>query len=175
MKNIFDYKVEKIGSNITLSFNINEEEFNYLKINILGKSILFTDREDWSNEKIVSAYRSQYHVEECFKQMKDTEYLSFVPIRHFTDKHITVHAFYCVLALTLASVLNLEFKRMGHEVSINQMLKELSSVQQIINYYNINDKKKFTKTTTFSKSDDVLDNVIDKYIQKYNLYKYAYK
>jgi hypothetical protein len=30
IKNIFDYKVEKIGSNITLSFNINEEKFNNL-------------------------------------------------------------------------------------------------------------------------------------------------
>jgi hypothetical protein len=64
---------------------------------------------------------------------------------------------------------------MGHEVSINQMLKELSSVQQVINYYNIDDKKKFTKTTTFSKSSNIFGNVFDKYIQKYNLYKYAYK
>jgi transposase len=175
MNKIFDYKVEKIDGNITLSYNINEGKFSYLKQNILGKSILFTDRDDWSNERIVSAYRSQYHVEECFKQMKDTEYLSFVPIRHFTDKHITVHAFYCVLALTLASVLNLEFKRMGYEVSIHQMLKELSDVKQVINYYNIEDKKKITKTITFSKSEENFDNIIDNYINKYNLYNYAYK
>ncbi|MDR2354012.1 MAG: hypothetical protein LBF22_12845 [Deltaproteobacteria bacterium] len=124
------FKYNSLGYHIiSRRGNINEEEFNNLKLNFLRKSILFADRDDWSNEKIVSTYRSQHHVEECFKQMKDTEFLSFVPIRHFTDKHIIVHAFYYVLALTLASVLNLEFKRMGHEVSINQMLKELSSGQ----------------------------------------------
>jgi transposase len=54
-----------------------------LKNIYFGKSVLFTDRHDWSNEKIVGAYRSQYHLEECKKQMKNSEFLSFVPIRHF--------------------------------------------------------------------------------------------
>ena len=69
-----------------------------------SKSVLFTDRDDWTNERIVGAYRLQYHVEEAFKQMKDTKYLSFRPIRHFTDNHIRVHTFYCVLALTLSGL-----------------------------------------------------------------------
>jgi transposase len=36
-----------------------------------------------SNEQIVKAYRSQYHVEDAFQQMKDTKYLSFRPMHHY--------------------------------------------------------------------------------------------
>ncbi|MDR1085999.1 MAG: transposase [Deltaproteobacteria bacterium] len=76
-----------------------------MKNNYLGKTILFSNRNDWSNEQIVAAYRAQFHVEEDFKQMKNIKYLSFRPVRHFTDRTIRVHAFYCVLALTLCCLL----------------------------------------------------------------------
>jgi hypothetical protein len=60
-------------------------------------------------------------------------------------------------------------------LSIRQMLKEMSSVKEVINYYYTHDKKKTTKTITFSKSEENFDNIIDKYLKKYNLYQYAYK
>jgi transposase len=170
MKTIFEYHVWSNDNNISFSFNINEQKFNYIKENILGKSALFTDRHEWTNEQIVGAYRAQYHVEECFKQMKNKDYLSFIPIRHYTDKHISVHSFYCVLALTLASVLNLEFKRMGHKISINQMLKELSSIKQVDSYYLIN-KKSVKKTSTCTK----IEGIVKEYIDKYDLFKYTFK
>jgi transposase len=87
--------------------------FDALKVRKLGKSILFTDRFDWTNEKIVGAYHRQYHVEDAFQQMKDTKYLSFRPIYHFTDAYIRVHALYCVIALTLASLFNKEVEALG--------------------------------------------------------------
>ena len=45
----------------------------------LGKTILFTDTADWSDEEIVLAYRSQHHIEEPFKQMKNPHFLRFTP------------------------------------------------------------------------------------------------
>ncbi|MDR1873075.1 MAG: IS1634 family transposase [Deltaproteobacteria bacterium] len=170
MKNIFEYDIKTNNGYISLDFNINEEKFSYIKDHILGKSVLFTDRHEWTNEQIVGAYRAQYHVEECFKQMKNNDYLTFTPIRHYTDKHIAVHSFYCVLALTLASVLNLEFKRMGYKISINTMLKELVKIKQVINYYILSNKN-INKTTTFTE----IKGIVKEYIDKYNLLKHASK
>jgi transposase len=170
MSFIFDCNVTVNKGHLKLNYQVSKEKFDYIKEHVLGKSILFTDRHDWTNEKIVSAYRAQYHVEECFKQMENNKFLSFVPIRHFKDDHIAVHAFYCVLALTLSSLLNLEFKRMGYNISINQMLKELNDFQQVISYYNIKDKI-IKELYSLTEPTEKVHN----YFIKYNLYKYSYK
>jgi len=81
-----------------LTFSCCDERLAALQERVLGKTVLFTDRKRWSNEQIVSAYHSQYHVEEAFKQMKDTVFLSFRPLRHFTDDKTRVHAFCFALA-----------------------------------------------------------------------------
>ena len=90
---------------------------------------------NWSNEQIVGAYRSQYHVEETFKQMKNTDYLTFRLVRHFTDANIRVHAFYCVLALTLTCLLNKELEQMGHTISIHRMLDKFQEARQVVSVY----------------------------------------
>ncbi|MDR2200194.1 MAG: IS1634 family transposase [Deltaproteobacteria bacterium] len=169
MKRVFEYDVESVEGNVTLSYRFNHEGFDNLKEHILGKSILFTDRDNWSNEQIVSAYRAQYHVEECFKQMKHKSYLSFIPIRHYTDRHIIVHAFYCVLALILTSLLNLEFKRMGYNITINKMIEDLSEIDYTHIYYN--QKGKMIVKNAFYPAE----GVYKEYLEKYNLYKYIKK
>lgn len=50
-------------------------------------------------------YRSQETVEADFRQMKDPKAVSFSPMFHFTDQKIRVHAFYCVLALSVTRVM----------------------------------------------------------------------
>src|SRR5208337_4781374 len=101
----------------------------------LGKTLLFTDNADWSNEEIVLGYRAQHHIETAFRDMKNPHFLGWSPMFHqarpsrldtaklasfnfvlirqcpgacsgvvyWTDSKIRVHAFYCVLALTLTS------------------------------------------------------------------------
>jgi transposase len=89
------------GADNRLDYSFNRTGFRELKEKRLGKSILYTSRSDCTAEKIVLAYRSQYLVEEAFRWMKNVKYLSFLPIHHFTDGKIRVHAFYCVLALLI--------------------------------------------------------------------------
>ena len=64
----------------------------------LGKTILFTDNEDWTDEEIVLGYRAQHHIESAFRDMKNPHFLGWSPMFHWTDSKIRVHAFYCVLA-----------------------------------------------------------------------------
>jgi hypothetical protein len=39
----------------------------------------------------VLAYRSQYHIENAFRQMKNPHFLGWSPMYHWTDSKIQVH------------------------------------------------------------------------------------
>lgn len=101
----------------------------------LGKRILFTDQSSWTNEQIVLAYRSQSHVEDAFADMKDPHFLSWEPMFHWTDSKIRVHAFYCVLALMLGSLLQRRASQNGLPLSLQALLKALSGIQEVTNFF----------------------------------------
>lgn len=101
----------------------------------LGKTVLFTDRHDWPTEAIVAAYRGQAAIENAFKEMKDPHFLSWQPLFHWTDQKIRVHAFYCVLALTLVALLRRSLARQGIELSAAAMLTALGGIDQVLHLY----------------------------------------
>jgi len=169
MRHIFDYHVGEEHGIPMITFSMNTDKIQVLKERVLGKSILYTDHEDWDNEKIVATYRSQYHIEDCFKQMKDKNHLGFRPLYHWTDAMVRVHAFYCVLALLLCSILNRELEKLGHKNSINRMLSMLQEVQQVITVFP--KKRGKVSKSSFSK----LDGDAKQMIEKLDLMKYQLK
>jgi transposase len=171
MKNVFVYKVDSGNDTPTLEYYLDCDIYQYIINKHLGKSILFTNRSDWSNEQIVSTYRSQFHVEENFKQLKNINYLSFRPVRHFTDRTIRVHAFYCVIALTLSSLLRLEMEKLGHKMSINALLKELSQARQSLHIYLNGPDSKAKIVSAISDAPKAAED----YIAAYGLKKYILK
>ncbi len=94
-------------------------------------TILFTDNADWSDAEIVRGYRSQYHVEGAFRQMKNPDYISIRPQFHWTDQKIEVHVFCCVLGLLLCSLLQRELRRQGLDHSIPRMLELLNGIREV--------------------------------------------
>ena len=54
---------------------------------------------------------------------------------HWTDSKIQVHAFYCVLALLLTSLLQRELARLGEQWSVNRILEELGGIQETLIVY----------------------------------------
>jgi transposase len=170
MKSLFNWNVAELKrGHIQLDYSFNESNFCDLKQKRLGRSILFTSHSDWSTEKIVLAYRSQYHVEEAFRRMKNNKYLSFRPVHHFTDDKIRVHAFYCVLALLIVSLLHRELEGMGYKMSAERMLDGLQLVKQVITYFpSIGNKKRCV--SSFSE----IDGFAKEYIGKHNLKQFAY-
>jgi transposase len=163
MKEIFDFAVTgEPNQTPGMTFSLNNERWAGLQERALGKTMLFTDQCGWSNEQIVKAYRSQYHVEDAFKQMKDTKYLSFRPMRHFTDDHIRVHAFYCVLALALTGLLNKELEQMGYKISVRRMLDLFQSPQQVVSVFTSSEGKPLVKTA-YSRFEGVAKEYFDKY------------
>lgn len=135
MKEIFKYEVIEKDKNLYLTFGSSEETLERIRLEQLGKTALFTDRSDFTNEEIINAYRSAWHVESAFKQMKDTEHLAVRPMFHWTDEKIRVHIFTCVLAYRLCSLLNKELSDKGITLSVNKMLNEMTSIRKITTFF----------------------------------------
>ena len=114
--------------------------YEQLKRSRLGKRILCTDNEAWSSEEIILASRVQHHVERAFKQMKNPHWVSFSPAFHWTDQKLRVHAFYCVPALLLSSVLQCKAAHGGLKLTIEKLPAELSGVTELINLFAAPDK-----------------------------------
>jgi len=128
-------EIKEVGSNIILEYFIDHDALDNYKDKYLGKNILFTDHTDWSTEDIVSAYRGQSQIEDAFKRMKDPHFLSWSPQYHWTDQKIEVHAFYCVLALTLAALARRKAALAGVDLSIPKMLEELADIKNVAHIY----------------------------------------
>ncbi len=132
---ILKAEVQVADKGLELNYGTDQTALDQLCQLQFGKTILFTDNSDWPDEQIVLAYRSQYHIEDAFKQMKHPHFLGWSPMYHWTDSKIQVHAFYCVLALLLTSLLQRELARKGEPLSINRMLEELGGIRETLVVY----------------------------------------
>jgi transposase len=135
MKDLIEAAVYLQGGKPRLRYHVKESAWNRLQRTLLGKNILFTDQESWSDEEIVHGYRGQHHIEEAFKRMKNPHFVSWRPLYHWTDQKIRVHAFYCVLALLLSSLLRRTLAQKGIDLSIVRILSTLSQIKEVALIY----------------------------------------
>ena len=136
MGDIFEYEITTHNNGIPfLKYSLDISSLENIQTTILGKTVLFTNRHDWANEKIVASYRSAWHVEHTFRQMKDTDHLTVRPLFHWTDQKIKVHIFYCVLAYRLCCLLKKELLAEGITDSLNQILEQLHGLKYIITIF----------------------------------------
>jgi len=115
-----------------LTYRVNTSGIDHLCRTLFGKTIIFTDRDDWSDEDIVIGYRGQYKIESAFRDMKNSHFISWQPMFHWTDQKIRVHAFYSVLALTLTSLLHKILHQAGLDVSTHEALEQLSDIREVL-------------------------------------------
>jgi transposase len=135
MAQLLKVSVKPKGKRLVLTYRTDAAALARIHQQQLGKRILFTDQKDWSDDQIVLAYRSQSHVEDAFRAMKDPHFLSWEPMFHWTDSKIRVHAFYCVLALILASLLQRQAAQNGIALSVKAMFEALNGIGEVINIY----------------------------------------
>ena len=135
VERILKTEIQPVDKGLELTFRTDQVALEQLCRVQFGKTILFTDNSGWTDDQIVSAYRSQYHIEDAFKQMKDPHFLGWSPMFHWTDSKIQVHAFYCVLALLLTSLLQRELAQKGERLSINRLLEELGGIRETVVVY----------------------------------------
>ena len=118
-----------------LCYELDSDSLGELADTCLGKNIIITDREDWDDESIISAYRSQFIIEEVFKEMKDRQTGSWWPLHHWTDSKITVHGLYCSVALLLRALVFRRVRQAGIPLSMPRLLSELDDIREVVNIY----------------------------------------
>ena len=134
LKSLLRYEI-KPGSVPRLTCRTDTNALARLIKTHLGKTILFTDNNDWTNEEIVSGYRAQHHIESAFRDMKNPHFLGWSPMFHWTDSKIRVHAFYCVLALILTSLLRRTLHQKGLDLSMRRMFELLGEIKEVLVLY----------------------------------------
>lgn len=118
-----------------LCFHTDSQALAKLIEKNLGKNILFTDNDDWKDEEIILAYRAQHHIETAFRNMKNPHFLRWSPMYHWKDSKIRVHAFYCVLALTLTSLIQRTLSQKGISWSIPKIMETLQGIHECLVIY----------------------------------------
>jgi len=147
LKTLIRYEVSP-GKVPALSYRTDTAALGRLMRTHLGKTILFTDNADWTNEEIVLGYRSQDRIESAFRDMKNPHFLGWSPMFHWTDSKIRVHAFYCVLALTLTSLLQRSLHGQGMDLSLTRMMELLGGIQEVLFLYPRQQGEKHPRTAT---------------------------
>ena len=122
-------------SELRLTWKTSSAAKDKLADELFGKRVLFTDRDDWSIADVVAGYRSQSAAESDFRQMKDRQVVSFSPMFHWTDSKICVHAFYCVLALSVARIMCREAERAEMPMSVRVLLSKLAGIEETVLLY----------------------------------------
>ena len=101
----------------------------------LGKTILISNRAEWSDERIIAACRSQLLIEAVFREMKDRMTGSWWPLNHWTDSKLRVLGLYCSMAQLLRSVMWRRVRRAGLNISLRRLLSQLEGIREVINLY----------------------------------------
>jgi hypothetical protein len=135
MKDLIRTEVTETAGGQRLRYQMDQAAWQRLQRTLLGKNLLFTDQDAWSDEVIVRAYRGQYQIEEAFKRMKHPRFVSWRPLHHWTDQKIRVHAFYCVLALLLSSLLRRTLAQKGLPLSIVKIFETLGGIKEVALIY----------------------------------------
>lgn len=95
----------------------------------LGKRVIMTDQHEWSTERVVRAFRSQWRVERAFRRMKRGAVSTWGPSYQWTDDSIRAHTFAVVLGLQLATLANLRMKRHGMKMPVKRSMKMLADIR----------------------------------------------
>jgi transposase len=124
--NIFE--LAKGGNSFT--YYIDDEAFEGLKKDLLGRKILITNRHQWTSEEIVLAYRGQAKVEYAFRNVKNPFHLAIRPQFHWTDQKIKVHFLICVIGYLLTMVAYMKAKESaGYHKNVNALMEDLQRIR----------------------------------------------
>jgi transposase len=118
-----------------LQFDFDNGAFLKLLANRLGRTLLLTNRMDWTAEQVVAGYSDQQQIEQVFRGLKDGDWLGWGPMYHWTDSKIRVHAFYCMLGISMLKYIHKQAQAAWPGLSMENLLDELRQIQQFILLY----------------------------------------
>src|ERR1700674_5387530 len=131
LRSLLAYELEHDSQGaLTLRLWSDSHEYQRLLSRYFGLRILITDRQDWSTAQIIEAYRGQAKAESAFRDLKDPHMLATRPQFHWTDQKLHVHAFMCVTAYLLVTLLHRRAEQhAAYQGSARRLLAELAEVR----------------------------------------------
>jgi len=135
------YQLERRKGIWHLQFDFDNTAFERLLSRRLGRTVLLSNRMDWTAEQVVTGYSGQQQIERVFRGLKDGDWLGWGPMYHWTDSKIRVHAFYCMLGISLLQYLHRKAQAAWPGLSMEQLLEELRQIQQFALLYPPQGKK----------------------------------
>ena len=135
LSEVIRYQLESRDGQWRLQFDFDQVAFERLLGRRLGRTVLLTNRMDWAAEQVVAGYAGQQQVERVFRGLKDGEWLAWGPMHHWTDRKIRIHAFYCMLGISLLQYVHRQAKTAWSDLSMEQLIEELQQIQQFILLY----------------------------------------
>ena len=106
-----------------------------IKHHDLGKTVLFTDRQELEPRRMVIAYRSQAKVEDMFRISKSRRPGVWWPAYHWTDSKLSVHALYCFVALLLIRIVLLRLQERNLSIGVELLTERLRGIQEALVIY----------------------------------------
>jgi transposase len=143
-----------------LQFDVDTTAFNRLMTQRLGRTVLMTSRTDWTTEQVVSAYGGQQQVEKVFRGLKDGDWLGWGPMYHWTDSKIRIHAFYCMLGISLLNYLHAQAQKGCPQITIEQMKDELDGIHEFVLLYPPQGDKGPNRTVTVQSRQSLTQSML---------------
>ena len=135
MGRIITTEITKNSTNVPkLGYTIDIDALHELSNTYLGKNILITNKADWDDAKIITAYRSQFLIEDVFKEMKDRSTGNWWPMLHWTDSKIKVHGLYCTIAVLVRALMSKRVRQNGLKLSMKRILQELDAIREVMTH-----------------------------------------
>ena len=118
--------VKKSRGQVSLQWHVDAARRRLLERTRLGRRVLCTDHHNWSNGRIVHAFRGQWNVEELFRRAKKGGIAPWGPSPQWADRSLRLHTFATVIGLTMVSLVRLT---LGNRKSAQSTMKTLSEVK----------------------------------------------
>jgi transposase len=129
------YQLEQRDGRWHLQFDLDHAALEHVLAHRLGRTTLLTNRMDWTAEQVVAGYSGQQQIERVFRGLKEGDWLGWGPMYHWTDQKIRVHAFYCMLGISLLQYIYKKAQAAWAGLSMEQLLEELRQIQQFALLY----------------------------------------
>ena len=127
---LVSYTLEQHDGRWHLQFDFDHQALERLMAQRLGRTVLISNRFDWTAEQIITAYSGQQHIEQVFRGLKDGDWLGWGPMYHWTDQKIRVHAFYCMLGISLLQYVRRQAEPAWPGLSTEELLDQLRQIQK---------------------------------------------
>jgi transposase len=135
VREVLHYGLEQRDNRWHLTFEVDNKALQQLWSQRLGRTVLLTNRMDWTAEQVVSGYSGQQQIERVFRGLKDGDWLGWGPMYHWTDSKIRVHAFYCMLGISLLQYVHRQSQTAWPDLTVEQLIDQLSPIQQFVLLY----------------------------------------